>query len=152
MDRVQKSRARSGRSPQNLHRRKKADTKADRYSKKMSDNWHFSRRMICSSLPSVMLCSPLSKRCSVEGGIPSFRENSAKVCSPRCLRRKIPSCRSRESRTRRGCKILHSVCGISLLTVIRRIATARPVLSTLNFEFRRHLPLRRSRYAHRLGA
>jgi hypothetical protein len=83
------------------------------HSSNMSDNLHFSRRMICSSLPSVTLCWLLSSRWSVEGGMPSLRANWANVRLPRFFRKNAPSCFSRELRTRAECKIRHSVCGIN---------------------------------------
>jgi hypothetical protein len=44
------------------------------YPSKISDKRHFSCRMICSSLPSVILWSPLSSPWSVEGSKPSFEK------------------------------------------------------------------------------
>ena len=57
--------------------------------------------MICCRPRRVMLCAPCSRRCSVEGGRPSFFENWAKVISPRRARRNRPSWVSSEAGTAR---------------------------------------------------
>ena len=46
---------------------------------KISSSSHFRRIMIWYNRPKVMLCSHCSRRCRVDVGTPSFRENSAKV-------------------------------------------------------------------------